>query len=305
VHAYGAVLTFEEEPLELRITLLEAEMNKRATAIQDKITRVPVRLELCFGDTVLGSATAFFAKGAKGEQLVTNWHVVSGRHPSTLKPLHPKSALPNILRIYAPMNQGTGNTMVVHWRVFNVALYKDADCLQPSWLVHPTYRQGVDIAALPVERGSDTILLDAEDKQLDLDDLRLRPSMDVYIVGYPRGMVGGANFPIWKRGSIASEPEFDIDGKPMFYIDAATREGLSGAPVYAEEVGYWAPKGATEPSQYQIGRGRAFVGVYASRIGAEDEFKAQLGMVWKASALKEILDFGAPGDSSFLMHGSV
>ena len=57
-------------------------------------------------------------------------------------------------------------------------------------------------------------------------------------------MFGGAMFPIWKRGSIASEPEIPIDGKPMFYIDTATRQGMSGAPVFAQTSGFWGPRSA-------------------------------------------------------------
>ena len=33
----------------------------------------------------------------------------------------------------------------------------------------------------------------------------------------------------------------------------------------------------------------AFVGIYSGRIGAGDELKAQLGIVWKGSVLTEII----------------
>jgi hypothetical protein len=45
-----------------------------------------------------------------------------------------------------------------------------------------------------------------------------------------------------------------------------------------------------------IGRIRNFIGVYSGRIGT-DELKAQLGVVWKAKVIDEIIDaatFGAP-----------
>jgi hypothetical protein len=46
-----------------------------------------------------------------------------------------------------------------------------------------------------------------------------------------------------------------------------------------------------------MGKGRRFIGVYSGRLGAEDEFKAQLGLVWKESGLIELLD-SAPPDTN-------
>ena len=114
--------------------------------------------------------------------------------------------------------------------------------------------------------------------------------MEAFVIGYPRGMSGGGNFPIWKRATIATEPDLDLDDLPKFYIDTATREGMSGSPVYAQEVGYWLPEGISDPSQASIGKGHRFVGVYSGRLGAEDEFKAQLGVVWKESALISLVE---------------
>ena len=65
---------------------------------------------------------------------------------------------------------------------------------------------------------------------------------------------------------------------------------MSGSPVYAQEVGYWLPEGETEFDKASIGKGRRFVGIYSGRLGAEDEFKAQLGIVWKESALIELVE---------------
>lgn len=42
-------------------------------------------------------------------------------------------------------------------------------------------------------------------------------------------------FPVWKRGSIASEPLFNINLGPAILVDAVTRRGMSGSPVL-----YWA-----------------------------------------------------------------
>jgi hypothetical protein len=276
-------------------------MNQTPRAINERATRVPIRVDQYFGETPLGTASGFFYTSTKGTFFTSNWHVVAGRNPHTRKALNANAAIPDRLRLHVPMNLGTESQMMVRWQEFFLPLYADEEHRQAAWLVHPVHRQDFDVAIVPIGGLNETILMSANDPQLDLDDLRLYPSMDVYVIGYPRGMFGGAKLPIWKRGSIASEPDFDIDGKPLFYIDAATREGMSGAPVYAQEVGLWAPKGVTELAKQVIGKGRSFVGVYGGRIGADDEFKAQLGLVWKASGLLEIVESGIPGESSFEM----
>jgi len=280
-------------------------MNKPPVTLAELITRVPLRIDPHFGNTQLGNATGFFYKGANGTALITNWHVVSGRHPETLACLSKTAAVPDRLRICVPVNKGVAPAMVVGWNEYWVSLYDDEAHEKPVWRVHPDHTHGVDIVAIPLGGLEETLLIAANDPTLQLDDLRLYPSLDVYVVGFPLGMFGGARFPIWKRGSIASEPDIDVAGKPFFYIDTATREGMSGAPVYAQEVGLWQPKGVTDFGSSVIGKGRSFVGVYASRVGAEDEFKAQLGMVWKAAALETVVSSGTPGESSYALHRAI
>ena len=55
---------------------------------------------------------------------------------------------------------------------------------------------------------------------------------EVFVLGFPRGLRTQSNFPIWKRGTIATEPAIPRDdGAPLILIDAATRKGMSGSPV--------------------------------------------------------------------------
>jgi hypothetical protein len=71
-------------------------------------------------------------------------------------------------------------------------------------------------------------------------------------------------------------------------IDTATRPGLSGSPVIMQRVGIHGATGGVITADTIFGRIRKFVGIYSGRIG-EDEFKAQLGVVWKASVISEIV----------------
>ena len=110
--------------------------------------------------------------------------------------------------------------------------------------------------------------------------------IDAFIIGYPFGISTGS-FPIWKRASIASEPEIPIDGWPYFLVDSASREGMSGAPVIARSWG----SAQLEYGDHVTTPGvhSRFLGIYSSRIGANDELRAQLGHVWHGKVIGEII----------------
>lgn len=119
--------------------------------------------------------------------------------------------------------------------------------------------------------------------------------MDVFVLGFPLGWTGGAKYPIWKRASLASEPLFDLDGLPKMYIDTATRQGMSGSPVFAKDSGNFFLEGSdtSDPLQMKMGEAYRFLGVYSGRIGDDnnkDAFSAQLGIVWKENVIKEIIE---------------
>jgi hypothetical protein len=104
--------------------------------------------------------------------------------------------------------------------------------------------------------------------------------MDAFVLGYPRGMSGGGHFPVWKRATIATEPDIDLDGLPRFYIDTATREGMSGSPVYAQEVGYWLPEGETDKSKASIGKGRQIAAMPAGISSLSAGISKEIPAIW-------------------------
>lgn len=269
--------------------------------IADSATRVPIRVEPSFESVGIGNATAFFYQLDGGTWLITNWHVVTGRDPSTRKILNQnvRAAIPDSLKLHYPVNVPREGVSFTGWASFVLSLYEDEDHDIPKYVVHPLLRESVDIVAIQISGIEQTFVLPANASQFELENLQLRPTLDAFVLGYPLGMFGGANFPVWKRGSIASEPDFDINGLPYFLIDTSTREGMSGSPVYVQESGLWMPVGVTDPAQQRIGTGRTFAGIYSGRIGAKDEFKVQLGLVWKARALEETIRGNVVGDSSF------
>ena len=243
---------------------------------------------MAFGETELAIGTAFFYRHLESTHLVTNWHNVTGRNPKSKQPLSSHGGVPNRMIVGIPTHTTKDERPCILWQWKTLRLYEDEKMERPAWCEHPTFHESVDVVTIPLGGLEETAVMAANDSQLGLDNIRLYPSLDVFVLGFPRGMSGGAHFPIWKRASIATEPDVDIDGLPKIFIDTATREGMSGSPVYAQEVGYWMPEGKTSPGDAVIGKGRRFIGIYSGRVG-DDSFQAQLGIVWKASVIEEII----------------
>ncbi|BAS58346.1 MULTISPECIES: trypsin-like peptidase domain-containing protein [Leptolyngbya] len=274
---------------------------QRFPELRDAFSHVPFQISMCFKDTKIAIGTAFFYLYEGKPYLVTNWHNVTGREPDTLKCKSSQAGIPDRLHIKIPYStQHESGAKLMQWRTQIMPLYEDEGDApsKPVWYEHPRYRHKVDLVVIPVNGIEETESRAANDPNLEFDNIRLRPGLDVFVLGFPRGIGGGANFPIWKRASIASEPDFDIDGLPKILIDTATREGMSGSPVYAQQIGYWLTEGATNQNEAVIGEGRRFLGIYSGRLG-DDHYKAQLGIVWKPSAIDETIQAATIGISSF------
>ncbi|MEM6807000.1 MAG: hypothetical protein AAF696_36705, partial [Bacteroidota bacterium] len=259
----------------------------------------------------LAIGTAFTYAYEEQLYLVTNWHNVTGREPGTLKAKNKDAGIPDRLSIRIPVivevlgekKLDPRKLQVLEWREYTMLLYKDiGDCdpTKPVWYEHPQYGYQVDVVVAPITFPEKVFIYPANDPKLNLSRVLLRPSLDVFVLGFPVGMSGGANLPVWKRGSIASEPDIDVDNLPKILIDTATRKGMSGAPVYLSKSGYFHSEEKYKTGEYKIhmGEARKFLGVYSGRIG-EDNFLAQLGVVWKSTVIEEIIQGEKIGKSSF------
>lgn len=251
-----------------------------------------------FQESTLAIGTAFFYCHEGTDFLVTNWHNASGRRPLDLAPLSKHAAIPDNLVVRIPtevvLKEGQS---AIRWEPKVLPLYDEQQV--PIWWVHPDEGSAIDVVVIQLDgEASTTKVVQANADSLGMEKLALLPGMDLFILGFPKGLSGGGRFPIWKRGSLASEPDIDLDGVPKLYVDSATREGMSGAPVYAQESGFWAPEGGSLPTDGVFGKGRRFVGIYSGRVG-DDQLGAQLGVVWKERAIVEVIRGGRRGQSSF------
>lgn len=239
-------------------------------------------------------ATGFLWRRDDELYLVTNWHNVTGWDPTNDKCLSETGAAPTNLDLplLLKTDLAKGGQPLARHQPYNIPLF-DPDGL-PFWLEHPVFGNRVDVVAIRIGKTSDKVLntpINAFDDYVNFD-----PAMgdDVFVIGYPGGLQGGPAMPIWKRGSIASFPRHDLDDLPKLLIDTATRQGMSGSPTIVRRSGIIVPNGVqSSPNkltgQELIGTAITFLGVYSGRIG-NDPLGVQLGIVWKARVIDEIID---------------
>lgn len=224
----------------------------------------------------LATGTGIVALKGNQPYLITNWHNLSGRDPTTDKTLSPTGGQPDeVIIIHNRKDR------ILEWVEKREPLYING---QKLWIEHPQHAQKVDVVAL---RLTDTDNVDfypyscAEPGP----DILVGPADTVSVVGFPFGLTGGGALAIWATGFMATEPDVDQAGLPMFYIDCRARSGQSGSAVIAHRNGgkVAMTNGGVKMFSGPVTR---FLGIYSGRINKESD----LGIVWKPRAVSEILE---------------
>jgi hypothetical protein len=110
--------------------------------------------------------------------------------------------------------------------------------------------------------------------------------MEVFILGYPFEIEPPA-YPVWKRGSIASEPQLARLTSDFILVDTASRPGMSGAPVIRRSwTNHMVQPGVVALVDPPLNK---FIGVYSGRIPTDHPHEAQIGLVWDGSFINEII----------------
>ncbi len=217
------------------------------------------------GRVDLGFASGFIVEKGASIFLITNRHVFLDGEADKIEIFH------------------HGNKKLGSWILKSEELYINGS---PRWLEHPS-KQKMDVVALPL---MDLNLVKTYPLDLTLSDtdMVIEPAMSVSIIGFPEGNTSGGVsnglFPIWKTGHVASDPDLDYGSRPIFLIDATTRRGMSGSPVFAKLWGGY----KTESGNLVMSSTPAtkFLGIYSGRINSSIE----IGLVWKPSVISEILN---------------
>jgi hypothetical protein len=245
-----------------------------------------------------GHASGFFWEVSGEIYLITNWHNVCAWDPIQNRALSERGFTPNCVELTVELGHdaGAGRTRR-DFREAVIDLFDTDD--KPKWLEHPIFGNRVDVVAMKLGKLGDAKLNNQPlNAYPDFVDYEIAVGDDAFVLGYPLGLEGGPKLPIWKRASIATEPHYDLDQLPKILIDTATRQGMSGAPVIAVRRGLVQPRGTTGLDKSIFGTVETFLGAYSGRVG-EDGLGAQLGIVWKASAVDEIVRHGVQGKTPF------
>lgn len=233
------------------------------------VSKVSCSVEAYHDETIIGTATGFFFATSRKVYFMTNNHVVGGKfakqdyftqHGHEI----PVDSLPTklIVRAYGPKANETIN---IHFPLEGSVIFFHTD---------NSNRELMDVVALPVSANvlpglAHTMVLSSRDI---LPDLLLAPSSELFIVGFPYDLARYNTYPIWKRGTIASDPNLrDLNGS-KFWIDATTRAGMSGSPVLFRGQTY-ATRDA--PLNMSSETNTFLVGIYSAQ-----SYNMELGIVW-------------------------
>ncbi len=146
-------------------------------------------------------------------------------------------------------------------------------------------------------------MIPTDEQMMELDALE-----EIAFVGYPNGIFDSKNLlPILRRGTTATPPQINYEGKPIFLVDASVFPGSSGSPVLICNHG-----GFTTKKGFSVGTRVLLLGIISSVLVQKDnnllEFVTvptvtaapgirttqmiDLGVVFKASVIIEtVLDF--------------
>ena len=251
----------------------------KVTGSFDNLSGISRYIRMYFGETWLAHGTCFFVMSSEGPVLVTTRHNFTGRHNITNKPLSQKGGIPDhaVVTLHGPGE--------VHYHI-DLKNHENPDA--PAWVEHPTLKNKADIVALPVKEMKNII---GNINSISLDDIssqndwhRWGVGSELQVIGYPYSQIGWP-FPIWSKGFMASEPDVDVAGLPLFLIDCRARPGQSGSPVWGRFK-----KGEIVTHNGKDYKAKKdmnyFFGVYSGRLRKDSD----LGFVWKRSCLEELVN---------------
>lgn len=234
-------------------------------------------------DTPLAHGTGCLWRHKGHVYLLTARHVFSGTNPFNDAPLSNEGFFPERIRLYP----STRLAADLYGRVPRVVSVVEGD--KSLWLQDRDFDAlKTDIAALDLGPGDDVFCLN--DINDIFEDIWTHIGMECAVVGYPTRFFGGLMTPIWRVGSIASEPLLPVDGKPMFLLDAATSPGFSGSPVFRHHIGPLPIKLEDGSLSIQVDRAltTTFVGFYAGRL-EHKHIGGEIPFVFYANRLAHIL----------------
>ena len=224
----------------------------------------------------LAYGTGFVVETRIGPVLLTARHVVTGRDNDTNRILSPTGEVPDEI-------------LILHNKLDHLGAWfeRSEPLLSPSgprWREHLGLGPRADFVALPLTALNDVHLYPY---RLGVADppIKTGPSDTISVIGFPFGLQAGGSLAVWATGFVASEPEIDFEGLPIFLIDCRSRSGQSGSAVITFKNGGTVSLEGGNTALF-TGPVFRFLGLYSGRINPESD----LGIVWKERALIELCE---------------
>ena len=158
---------------------------------------------------VVGPATGFVTDTPSGPVLVTNRHVVTGRHNVSGETLLKSGFVPAEIEVFhhrksstEGLPEGAGGH-VTEWVPRRETLY---EAEVPRWREHPTLGARMDVVALPLTNVEDVKLLALPIAAPTGLRIAYGPADAISVIGFPFGLTAGGKLAIWLSGYVASEP---------------------------------------------------------------------------------------------------
>ncbi|MEQ0186230.1 trypsin-like peptidase domain-containing protein [Klebsiella sp. CN_Kp098] len=253
-------------------------------------------------EIMVGTGFLYSHEDYENPILITNYHVLTCRYPKEPESLMGQiGSSPNKITCHVWAPDGSS----LHTFHINI----DANT---SWLEHPLRDKGVDLVGIPIIFNGNIGYTNQVTIQNN-DAIPLHVASDLSIVGYPFGLAVNTHLPIWKKGIVASEPNVKVSGLDCFYIDATTKEGMSGSPVFTHE---YTTQIIVSPEVHELHQRRErgeisaldfisalpaesmkntiqvkkfkLVGIYSGRVTIGKSMP-EIGIVWKVSLIEEML----------------
>jgi V8-like Glu-specific endopeptidase len=266
-------------------------MQKTPMQVSNTLSFTTCPLKIYRDENNIACGTAFFYSYDGDNYLVTAGHNVTGKHPDSDEIF----GIPNRMGVF--MHRLAENKLFYGYEECVIELQEGE---KDIWMEHPKYGRKLDVVVMPFQVPKNCHVSPINDSKEFDDSLSIvTVGMDVFVLGYPHGYVSYPTIlPIWKRGTLATEPVIDIDKMPKMYVDTATAKGMSGSPVIAHFNGTYMPGGKFSDDGF-FGVARQFLGIYTGRYTDDvtkdlrnDVFNAQLGIVWKKQVIEEIISAG-------------
>lgn len=180
-----------------------------------------VRIETNYDDGSSGSGTSFVYRDLASPLehqlfLVSNKHVIANAISGT---------------IFLTEKDSDGKP------ILGQPFFLINDGFSSQWHGHPN--EDVDVAVMPfswqLAMTAQAFLRPITVGEVASEDVfeNLDVSAPILFIGFPNGMFDEKHYlPIVRRGYVATSPNLDFNGEPLFLIDASVFPGSSGSPVF-------------------------------------------------------------------------